>query len=373
MVPSDELGSLRKAFAQSMNCGRSDVGWSSGARKCAADASHSRVLTDRVFHQLDNIQAVGKPFFLHVAYEDPHPCYFAPPPYDSLVDPGSLPLPPQGSEEGRPGWQNTAQEQLATGQATEEDIRRLVAVYYGMSAYADDQMRRLHQELGRRGLMENTWFIIGSDHGDYTGEKGLFNKTESLYECLLHVPLVIVPPRNSSTPRGERVTDLVDLTDLFPTILSMAGVEPPSYTQGSDLVGWLGSGARKPLRDVVFSQVGDYHGALGTTMPGGIALAGRHPGLLQGARSHQYSFIHDPDYGDEAYVLSNDPGELRNLFQGDTATVPQGVAELQSRQQEWETQCLALREELGVVPGYRGFDMEGEFKDLYMRQREEKE
>ena len=30
-----------------------------------------------------------------------------------------------------------------------------------------------------RDMLENTWFIIGADHGDYTGEKGIFNKSES--------------------------------------------------------------------------------------------------------------------------------------------------------------------------------------------------
>lgn len=365
MAPSDELGALRKSYSLWVTCGRSDVGWSSGARNCTAEDGHSSVLTDRVFHQLDSIQAVGGPFFLHVAYEDPHACYFAPPPYDSLVDPAGLPLPDQGAQAGRPTWQNVARQQFATDQASADDIRKLVAVYYGMSAYADDQMRRVYGELERRGLLEDTWLIISSDHGDYTGEKGLFTKTESLYECLLHVPLVIVPPPGSSFPRGKKVEGLVDLTDLFPTILDLAGVGPPHYTQSKGLIDWVREGAGEPLRDVIFGQVGNYHGSLGTTMPGGIAKAGRHPGLLQGARNREFSFIHDPDYGDEAYDLSADPKELSNLFQG--GSEPEGVAELRRRQQEWEAQCLALREELGVVPGYRGFDLEGKAKDLYMR------
>jgi len=367
MAPSDELGALRKSYSQWVVCGRSDVGWSSGARQGTAEESHSWVLTDRVCHQLDSIQAVGQPFFLHVAYEDPHACYFAPPPYDSLIDPTALPVPEQGTEAGRPAWQNIARQQLATGQATEEDIRKVVAVYHGMSAYADDQMCRLYGELERRGLLENTWLIVSSDHGDYTGEKGLFTKTESLYECLLHVPLVIVPPQGSPLPRGQRIEGLVDLTDLFPTILGLAGLRPPHYTQSRDLIDWVEGGAAEPLRDVVFSQVGEYHGSLGTTMPGGIAKAGRHPSLVQAARTTEFSFIRDPDYGDEAYDLSADARELSNLLQDGASPEPKEVADLRQRQQVWEAECLALREELGVVPGYRGFDMEGKAKDLYMR------
>lgn len=366
-APSDELGAMRKAYSIGVPCGRADVGWSSGTRPCPAEAGHSSVMTDRVLHQVDSIEALDAPFFLHVAYEDPHPCYFVPPPYDTLVDPESLPLPEPGDAAARPAWQDLVREQLGTEQASPEDIRKLVAVYYGMAAYADDQMRRLYSELERRGLLDNTWIIIGADHGDYTGEKGLFMKSESLYECLLHVPLVIVPPRNSDLPRGQKAEGLVDLTDLFPTILGIADIDVPDYTQGRDLISWVSGGAAEPLRDVVFSQVGEYHGALKTTSPGGIPESGRHPGLLQGARTATHSFVHDPDYGDEAYDLQRDPKELCNLLQTDAASELPEVAELRQRQQFWEADCLALRAELGVVPGYRGFDTEGLAADLYLR------
>ena len=65
--------------------------------------------------------------------------------------------------------------------------------------------------------------VVGSDHGDFTGEKGMFIKSEALYECLLHVPLIIRPPDAMRAPRGEMVNELVDTTDLFPTILALAG------------------------------------------------------------------------------------------------------------------------------------------------------
>ena len=89
---------------------------------------------------------------------------------------------------------------------------------------------------------------------------------------------------------------LVDHIDLFPTILGIAGVDVPEYAQGHDLLAWLQEGAREPMHDVVFSQVGEYQGSLGATMPSGISLAGRHPSLLQGARSTEFSYVRDPDY-----------------------------------------------------------------------------
>ena len=50
----------------------------------------------------------------------------------------------------------------------------------------------LRDALRERGLLENTWIIVGSDHGDFTGEKGMFAKTESLYElCPATLPCFI--------------------------------------------------------------------------------------------------------------------------------------------------------------------------------------
>jgi arylsulfatase A-like enzyme len=306
---------------------------------------------------LDGIQAMKAPFFLHVPYLEPHPPYFTPPPYDTLIDPSQVELPEAGSGEGRPGWQVEVRRQSGTELATEADVRKMIAVYYGMIAYVDSQMRRLYEAMERRGLLGNTWIILSSDHGDYLGEKGLFMKSESLYECLLHVPLVIRPPSEVKAPRGEKVEGLVDLVDLFPTILGIAGVAVPEHAQGKDLIAWVKEGARPPLHDCLFAQVGDYHGKLKSTFPGGIPEGGRHPGLVQGGRAEEFAFIKDPDYGDEAYDLARDPKELNNLLQEGGSQAPQ-VNDLKKRIANWEAECLRLREGLGVIPGYRGFDGE---------------
>jgi arylsulfatase A-like enzyme len=155
-------------------------------------------------------------------------------------------------------------------------------------------MRRLYSALADRGLLDNTWIIIGADHGDYAGEKGMYTKTESLYECLLHIPLIIAPPEGVQWPMDSHISGLVDQVDLFHTILGLTGAPVPEYAQGHDLVSWVSNGTEQPLRDVAFSQVGDHHGSLGTTMPSGISKAGRHPSLLQEARSKEFSYVRRP-------------------------------------------------------------------------------
>jgi len=355
-VKHDETGALARAFKAWYAHGRQDVGWSSGRLDYEATKGHAACLTDRVIHMLDGIEAADAPFFLHVPYLEPHPPYFVCPPYDTLVDPESLALPDQGTDEGRPVWQKAVQEQLGTAKARDADIRQMIAIYYGMIAYTDAQMRRLYTALAERGLLENTWIIICSDHGDYAGEKGLFMKSESLYECLLHVPLIMVPPPEVRWPRGQRVSGLVDLVDLFPTILSLAGVSIPEYVQGKDLLPWVKSGARTPLRDLLFAQVGGYQGNLKTTAPSGLPESGRRAGLVQGVRSERFSYMRDPDYGDEAYDLRRDPWEVVNLLGREKGAAPPEVSELRRQVDRWEAECISLREALGVIPGYRGFD-----------------
>ena len=329
-------------------------GWASGSLDCTAEEGHAHTVATRVIHQLESIQASGAPFFLHVPFLEPHPPFYTPPPYDTLVDPATLPLPERGDDANRPRWQEACRREQASDLATEEDIRKLIAIYYGMIAYANNQMQRIHDALDQRGMLENTWIIVASDHGDFLGEKGLFAKAEALYECLLHVPLIVVPPPGLGLEGGQQIAGLVDLIDLFPTILEIAGIEVPEYAQGKDLISWVTTGASKPLRDCVFSQVGDYHGHLGQSNYGGTN-AGRHPGLVQASRSRSHSYIRDPDYGDEAYDLRRDPLELNNLLSGD-APEEESIRQLRARLEEWERECLELRSRLGVVPGYRGFD-----------------
>ncbi len=357
-VSTDDRGVIGDAIDLWYAAGRRDVGWSSGPIDCTVEQSADSLLTDRVELMLDTAGNAGAPFFLHVPYYLPHPPYFAPPPYDTMFDPESLPLPRQHGRlpNGRPRWQEQCLIECATAQATDLDIRRVVAVYYGMIALVDAQMRRVYEALGRRGMLDNTWIIITSDHGDFTGEKGLFNKGELLYECLLHVPLIIRPPDRVHTPRGIHVEGLVNLIDLFPTIANLAGASCPDYVQGFDLVRWIANGAEEALRDCAFAQAGDYHGSLKTTFPVGIPESGRRACLVQGARTRTLSFVRDADWGDEAYNLREDPLELDNLLNPGCPPPPPEVDELRRSVDAHEAECLELRDRLGVVPGYHGFD-----------------
>ena len=66
-------------------------------------------------------------------------------------------------------------------------------------------------------------WIVASDHGDYAGDYGLIEKWPSgLEDCLLHVPLYVRAPGGA---KGHVVDELVELFDLMPTMLELAGTE----------------------------------------------------------------------------------------------------------------------------------------------------
>ena len=73
--------------------------------------------------------------------------------------------------------------------------------------------------LEKRGMLENTYIIYSSDHGEMLGDHGLYTKSTA-YEASLRVPLIVAGPGIE----GNRVSDeLVELIDVNPTICDLVG------------------------------------------------------------------------------------------------------------------------------------------------------
>lgn len=352
--PMHERGPLFDSWRDHIRSGRKDVAWSSGAIDVDPSEGNSALLTDRAIRMAEQARGSGQPFFLHICYDDPHPPYFVPRPYDTMFDPAGLNLPETGDIADLPMWHREARQEVGTDAASEDDFRKVLAIYYGMIRYIDDEMARLHKALDDRDMLDNTWIILGSDHGDYTGEKGLFNKSESLYRCLLHVPLIVVPPEGGNEPGACRFDGLVSTVDLFPTLLDIAGITPP-VNQGRSLLGWARRRDDTPLREEIYAQIGDYHGYIGTSWPTGMPAAGRHPSLTHCIRTRKRAYIIDPDNGDEAYDLARDPNELRNLANPGAPPLAPEFDDLKDLLRRFVDDCDRLRDSLGVIPGDRGF------------------
>ena len=103
-----------------------------------------------------------------------------------------------------------------------QDLPFVVDSYDDCIADLDEQIGRLLDKLRKRGVLDRTWLIIASDHGESFGEHaGVFCHGTSLYQTELHVPLLIVPPGGAAAK--QIVTETVSLRDLAATIVDVLG------------------------------------------------------------------------------------------------------------------------------------------------------
>jgi len=98
-------------------------------------------------------------------------------------------------------------------------------LYRGCIRQTDDLLDQLFASFETNDLMENTIIVILSDHGDRLGRDKHFGHQFTVDDAVVRVPLVVYDPTNSIST--DRVDDIVQLNDLYPTMLSIAGVEPP--------------------------------------------------------------------------------------------------------------------------------------------------
>ncbi len=112
----------------------------------------------------------------------------------------------------------------------------VLAGYDGEITWADHQLGRLLGVLDARGLADRTLVVVHGDHGEDLGEHGVwFDHGDFLYDPSLHVPLVLRMPGRIAP--GTRVGDLVELTDVAPTILALLGQPVPVSMEGRSIVG----------------------------------------------------------------------------------------------------------------------------------------
>jgi arylsulfatase A-like enzyme len=189
---------------------------------------------------------------------------------------------------------------------TREDFEHLVDRYDGEVRYADEVAGALVDLVRERGLFEETLLVVTSDHGENFGEHGLVDHCFNLYEETTRVPLLIRYPR--AFPARLR-DDPVQLVDLAPTLLAVAGVPPIEGMQGLDL-----SRGQAPADRAVLLSYGYPKQAL-TAFKGATGLEALQPYLrrLWAVRAGDWKLIVGSAGKRELYHLAADPRELVNL------------------------------------------------------------
>lgn len=153
----------------------------------------------------------------------------------------------------------------------------------------DDEIGSLFKELGDRGLLEDSLFIVTSDHGDEFGEHGGVGHLLKLYNEMLHVPLILADGERSGC-----VDNTVDLACILPTVLHYLGVEAHDLA-GESLTEFIDSDRERTVVSESIEKDPTPHEII-SAIKDGVKLI------------HYFS-----GSGDELYDLRRDPGEQKNL------------------------------------------------------------
>lgn len=192
----------------------------------------------------------------------------------------------------------------------DEDVRFWRAIYDEKIQRTDARFRKFLEEFEKMGLMDKTIFVLTSDHGTEFHEHKRFDHGFSLYDELIHVPLIIKLPGQKT---GTVVSDQVSSIDVMPTVLDLLDVKMPekakSQLRGVSLV--PGLQGRPVAKDVFFET--DY----------------RQYTYKRGIQTKDgWKLIYTLENKKrELYNLKQDPGETRNLVEQE----PRRAYELEQR------------------------------------------
>jgi arylsulfatase A-like enzyme len=309
----------------------------------------------RVLGAIDFIRQYDgdKPLCIYLPLQFPHPPYGVEEPWFSAIDRAKIPprIPTPEGWAGKPIILKGIWERRNMQGWTENRWTELRATYYGMCARVDHQLGLLLEALRESGLYDDTALFFFADHGDFTGDYGLVEKTENTFEdCLCHVPFIIKPPRQASVSPG--VCDaLVQLVDLPATVYELTGIEA-GYTHFGQSLLPLFAGKTDEHRDVVFSEGGRLMGEVQAMERESLQrfddpteslywpclalqCSDDEPyhgkGVMCRTRTHKY--VRRLYEQDELYDLGNDPHEVDNRI--DDPTYAEILSQLQDRLLTW--------------------------------------
>lgn len=262
---------------------------------------------------LEALSKKDQPFFLAVGFRKPHLPFNAPDKYWKLYDRQDIPEPVTKNHPiGAPEYATRSWRELegytdipSDKPLTDAQVQELRHGYYACVSYIDALVGRLLDRLRKLDLEKDTIVCLWGDHGFHLGEQGIWTKGNN-YELSNRVPLIVsVPGKKPGVAKG-----LVELVDLFPTLVDLCGLKVPDGLGGTSLEALLNDPS-KAGKSVVFSQFprsrkGNRYRGKGDLM--GYAL-----------RTDRYRFVEWREgqagkiLAQELYDHERDPEESRNV------------------------------------------------------------
>jgi len=288
-------------------------------------------VTDRALKLLEKLDEQERPFFLFVHYFDPHYEYRRHRQYGYA---------PESVGRLRGGENIHDLREMGPSLAPEE-VEFLESVYDEEVRFTDAGIGRLLAALAQRGLEDDTLVIVTADHGEEFFGRGWLGHTRTLYDEVIHVPLVIRVPGSGAR---KRVVDApVSLASLAPTILDYLGIDAPDAGfQGPSLrplIDGSGDVDLPPVRsEVRFIVLGSNSPLAEKVAYKQAVIDGRYK-LIKDFRAQTY----------ELYDLAQDPGETENLASSRPELLRQMLVEL-DRTRSADTAAPAVDENATLDP-----------------------
>ena len=229
------------------------------------------------------------PWHFFVSFVGPHDPFDPPSEYADRYRTVRVPDAIQDDLTNKPAWVKGRRWEL-----DDEEVAVTRQQYCAEIALIDDYVGLMLDVLGKRGMLENTYIVFTSDHGEMLGDHGLYTKWVP-YEPSLRVPLMVAGPGIE----GGRVSEaLVELIDVNPTICELAGLGPQENIDARSLGAAL-RGEYDDHREDIVSALRNF----------------------RCLRTERHKFIDNYNDIPELYDLEADPDELDNIADDDPETV----------------------------------------------------
>lgn len=175
-----------------------------------------------------------KPGFWFLSFAEPHPPLCPLRDYLDLYRDLVPPAPVHGEWSKDPNRSAVlAGAQAANAKRDGAEAQRVRRAFYAACTHIDHQVRTVIGTLIEHGLLRDTIIMFTSDHGDMLGDHGLWSK-RNCFEGEASIPMLISAPGLSPGTVDDR---LVSIEDIYPTLLSLAGLPVPARVDGLDMTG----------------------------------------------------------------------------------------------------------------------------------------
>jgi choline-sulfatase len=247
--------------------------------------------------RLEGAEGAQEPFFLCVSFHCPHDPFQVPQELWDLYEGAEIEIPhyPPNMEETYSAMDRWLNAYHGTDRIDIRQPASLVALrrsYYGLVTWIDRLVGELVEALERLRLRDNTVILFTADHGDMLAEKNMVQK-RSFYEMSSRVPLILNRPDGWAA--GARCAEPVNLVDLAPTMLEMAGVREWLPMDGQSLLSCVEG---RETGRVTFSE----------SHTNGVY----EPCFM--VRRGNWKYIHIRNEQGQLFNLESDPGEWQNLY-----------------------------------------------------------